>query len=167
MIKATHKVALIAAAACALVFPTLSVAQAAPTGAPDKALMQKIWTAWSTRNPDNAAPFYAQETTFVFYPLAPMKVVGWSAYASEVRKLMSEYRSVDIRVGDDAQVQSQPTLAYGTATLHATQVFTDGRREARDSRWTVVWAKRGERWVVVHEHVSAPLPGRLEKQSGH
>jgi ketosteroid isomerase-like protein len=165
MINPIHKLALVVAA-CALVFSTLTVAQAAPTSAPDKTLMQKIWTAWSTRNPDNAAPFYSHENTSVFYPLAPMKVVGWNAYASEVRKLMSEYSSVDVRVGDDAEVQSGLTFAYGTATLHATQVFTDGRRETRDSRWTVVWEKRGEKWLVVHEHVSAPLPGRLEKQSG-
>lgn len=151
---------------CSLLLTAVAVAQAPTSTAPDKALMQKIWSAWSTRNPDNAAPFYSHEKTSVYYPLAPMKVLGWSAYAAQVRELMSEYSSLDIRVGDDAQVQTQPALAFGTATLHATQVFTDGRRETRDSRWTVVWAKRDGKWLVVHEHVSAPIAGRLEKQSG-
>jgi ketosteroid isomerase-like protein len=28
-----------------------------------------------------------------------------------------------------------------------------------DGRHTAIWEKRGAKWLIVHEHVSAPLPG--------
>jgi len=27
-----------------------------------------------------------------------------------------------------------------------------------DARWTTVWEKRGNNWLIVHDHFSAPLP---------
>jgi ketosteroid isomerase-like protein len=36
-------------------------------------------------------------------------------------------------------------------------VKKDGSKEAMDGRWTLVWEKRGDDWLVVHEHFSVPL----------
>jgi ketosteroid isomerase-like protein len=28
-----------------------------------------------------------------------------------------------------------------------------------DARHTAIWERRGGKWLVVHEHISVPLPG--------
>jgi ketosteroid isomerase-like protein len=40
----------------------------------------------------------------------------------------------------------------------------DGKTENLEGRWTVIWEKRGDNWLVVHEHVSVPLPPMPEKK---
>jgi ketosteroid isomerase-like protein len=37
-------------------------------------------------------------------------------------------------------------------------VNNDGSRLKIDARWTSVWEKRGDTWLIVHEHFSMPLP---------
>jgi ketosteroid isomerase-like protein len=32
-----------------------------------------------------------------------------------------------------------------------------GKRDLGAFRWTVIWQKEGGQWLIVHEHVSAPL----------
>jgi len=32
-----------------------------------------------------------------------------------------------------------------------------GKQEMGAFRWTVVWQKEDGKWLIVHEHVSAPL----------
>jgi ketosteroid isomerase-like protein len=162
-IAAPAKGLILAAIICGALFASAQAQQSTASGVPDKALMQLIWDAWSTRNPDNAAQYYAHGENLVFYPLSPFKDVGWSKYVSGVRTLMADYTSVKITVGDDAQVQHDDKFAFGT-TLHATEAFKSGKRDTGDSRWTVVWEKRGNRWLVVHEHVSAPLKAGLESK---
>ena len=59
----------------ALAFFTLAHADATKVsfgGAPDKAYMQKIWDAWATGDPANAAHFYARGA-HVFLDIAPLK----------------------------------------------------------------------------------------------
>jgi hypothetical protein len=45
-----------------------------------KTLIQHYWEAWSTLNPDNAAPMYAKEADSVFFDIAPLKYNGWEEY---------------------------------------------------------------------------------------
>jgi len=42
-----------------------------------KTMIQHCWEAWSTLNPDKAAPLYAKEADAVFFDLAPLKYNGW------------------------------------------------------------------------------------------
>ena len=42
-----------------------------------KTMIQHYWEAWSTLNPDKAAPLYAKEADAVFFDLAPLKYNGW------------------------------------------------------------------------------------------
>jgi ketosteroid isomerase-like protein len=32
-----------------------------------------------------------------------------------------------------------------------------GKHDIGAFRWTVIWQKTGGQWLIVHEHVSAPL----------
>jgi ketosteroid isomerase-like protein len=60
-------------------------------------------------------------------------------------------------VGDDAVVHVAGDIAWGTATLHLETVDQAGLTQVTELRWTPVWQKDGARWLLVHEHLSAPV----------
>jgi len=37
-------------------------------------------------------------------------------------------------------------------------VKKDGTKEMIEGRWTAVFEKRGDNWIIVHDHFSVPLP---------
>jgi ketosteroid isomerase-like protein len=48
-------------------------------------------------------------------------------------------------------------LTCGAAAWHCNIVHKGGAKELMDGRWTVIWEKRGNDWLVVHEQLlSAP-----------
>lgn len=126
------------------------------SGAPDKILMQNIWDAWSTLDPANAAKYYAKGP-HVFFDIAPLKYNSWEEYEAGVKKVLAGYSSAKLTVNDDAQVHPVGEYAWGTATVGGTMTTASGKQETPTFRWTVVWHKEGGQWLIVHEHVSAPL----------
>jgi ketosteroid isomerase-like protein len=129
----------------------------APSGpVPDKALMQKIWDAWATLDPANAAPYYAPGP-HVFYDLAPLKYNSWSEYDAGVKNLLANYQSAKFTVNDDAAVHPHGDLAWGTATIKEDATMKGGKREMATFRWTVIWEKQEGKWLIVHEHASESL----------
>ena len=123
-----------------------------------KALMRRTLDAWETLDPAKAAPFYAKEPGRTFYDIAPLKYTGWAEYEAGVKKLVGNWVSLKFTLQPDAQVERRGNLAWGTATLHADIVTKEGAKEPLDGRWTVVWEKQGENWLIVHEHTSMPIP---------
>jgi hemoglobin len=130
-----------------------------------KAFMQRNLDAWSTLDPANAAPFYAQEANHVFYDIAPLKYSGWGEYSEGAKKLVGMFSSLKFTLGNDVETHRQGNLAWGTATVRTDLVTKGGAREAMDGRWTVVWEKRGKDWLIVHEHFSVPLPAPVDTAS--
>src|SRR5690349_18258952 len=61
------------------------------TPPPDRAYLQKIWDAWSTLDPANAAPYYSKDPQNVFYDLTPMKYTGWAAYEQGVKAVLAGF----------------------------------------------------------------------------
>jgi len=122
-----------------------------------KAHMQKIMDAWSTLDPSNAAPFYSQEKGNVFYDIAPLKYTGWAAYEEGVKKILADYSTLKLTVRKDSRVRPHGNLAWGTATWHGDAVMKNGAKESLDGRWTVIFQKVGDDWLIIHEHVSVPL----------
>ena len=93
----------------------------------------------------------------MFYDLAPLKYTGWKEYAAGVPNLLADYTSLKLTLGKDAVAHQRGNLAWATTTWHADSVKKDGSKETLEGRWTVVWEKRGDDWLVVHEHFSVPL----------
>jgi ketosteroid isomerase-like protein len=136
-----------------------SAAKTAGVGrTPDRALAQKIWDAWSTMNPDNAAPYYDQSASHMFFDIAPLKYDGWTQYADGVRKLLADYQSIKLTLGSDVQFHPLANLVWvdGTGTLDFS--MKDGSQGQLPLRWTAVWEKKGGQWLITHEHTSVPLP---------
>lgn len=123
---------------------------------PDKAYMQKIWDAWATGNPANAAHFYAQGDR-TFFDIAPLKYNSWDEYQKGATALEADYGSSTFTVNDDAQIHNAGQIVWGTATVKYDMVEKSGKHEIGAFRWTVIWQKENGKWLTVHEHVSEPL----------
>jgi ketosteroid isomerase-like protein len=126
-------------------------------------LMPKIMHAWDNLNPANAAPYYAKDPQLVFYDDSPLKYTGWAEYARGVPKDFAGYKSFKTTLADDVAVHKVGgRFAWGTATWRADAVKLDNSTEIVFGRWTVLFEKRGDTWLIVHEHVSVPVPSEHE-----
>lgn len=144
---------------CLLAIPAVSQNKTAKktmaSGAPDKALAQKLWDGWGTFNTDTVAPFYAKGD-HTFFDVAPLKYSSWDEYASGVKKEFGDYKGAQFTVNDDFQAHPSGDYVWGTSTVKFDMTKTSGKRELGQFRWTVIWHKEGGQWLIVHEHVSMP-----------
>jgi ketosteroid isomerase-like protein len=125
--------------------------------APDKAYLQKIWDGWSTLDTANVAKFYASGP-HTFYDNAPLKYGSWDEYEKGVKAELSGYKSAKFTVNDDAAIHPHGDLVWATATLKEEMISKTGKVEMGNFRWTVVFENQDGKWVIVHEHVSSPMP---------
>ncbi|HXG94922.1 MAG TPA: nuclear transport factor 2 family protein [Blastocatellia bacterium] len=131
------------------------------TDAEFKALIDDYYAAWSSLNPDNAAKYYAKEADLVFYDIAPMKYNGWSEYKEGVMKaFINNFSTGKLTPNNDLKVTRRGNIAWTTVTFHLSATAKAGGANMElDARHTAIWEKRAGKWVIVHEHISAPLPG--------
>jgi ketosteroid isomerase-like protein len=124
-----------------------------------KTLIDRYYAAWSSLNPDNAAPLYAKDADLVFYDIAPLKYTGWADYAKGVRNVLGGFESLKVTPLNDLKVTRRGNIAWTTVTFHMSAKQKGGGQMEMDGRHTAIWEKRGGTWLIVHEHFSAPLPG--------
>jgi ketosteroid isomerase-like protein len=60
---------------------------------------------------------------------------------------------------DDLKVTQRGTIVWTTVTSHLSATPKAGGAIELDCRRTAIWEKRGGKWLIVHEHISTPLPG--------
>jgi ketosteroid isomerase-like protein len=134
----------------------VSNAKEMKSSGPDKAYLQKIWDGWATLDTANVAQFYASGP-HVFFDIAPLKYSSWDEYQKGVTKELADYKSAKFTVNDDAELHSAGNYVWGTATIKEEMTHKSGKVEMGNFRWTVVFEKQGGKWLIVHEHVSAPM----------
>ncbi|MFZ0197756.1 MAG: nuclear transport factor 2 family protein [Candidatus Sulfotelmatobacter sp.] len=123
---------------------------------PDKAYLQKVWDGWATLDPANVAMFYAKGP-HTFFDIAPLKYDSWDAYESGVKNVLSGYKSAKFTLNDDAAIHPHGDLVWATATVKEEMTTKAGKVEMGNFRWTAVLENQDGKWLIVHEHVSAPL----------
>ncbi len=136
--------------------PKTASKKSAAGPAPDSAYMQKIWDGWATLDTANVAKFYASGP-HTFFDIAPLKYDSWDAYEKGVQNVVAGYKSAKFTVNDDASIHPHGDLVWGTATVKEEMTTKADKVEMGSFRWTVVWENQGGKWLIVHEHVSAPL----------
>ena len=136
--------------------PKPAAKKSAAPPAPDKAYLQKIWDAWSTLDPANSAKFYAAGP-HVFFDIAPLKYGSWEEYAKGVKGVLAGYKSAKFTMNDDAVIHPHGDLVWATATISEQMTTKAGKVEMGNCRWTVIFENQDGKWMIVHEHVSAPL----------
>lgn len=157
MIKTSSALCVIALAAIAL--PAGAESKTADDASQFKGLINQYCAAWSSGNTDNPAKLFAKEANLVFYDLAPLKYTGWEEYKQGVQKTFFEsMTSVTLTPKDDLLVTRRGNIAWTSVTGHVSAKMKDGKGMELDYRHTAVWEKRGGKWLIVHDHISTPLP---------
>lgn len=136
--------------------PAMKKTPAGPAPAPDKVLLQKIWDGWSTLDPANVEMYYAKGP-HTFFDIAPLKYGSWEEYEKTSKTVLAGYKSAKFTVNDDADVHPHGDLVWATATIKEEMTAKSGKVEMGNFRWTVIWENEDGKWLIVHEHVSAPL----------
>jgi ketosteroid isomerase-like protein len=125
-----------------------------------RALVPKIVASWETFDLTKIEPYYARDPDLTYFDLAPLKYNNWAEYRATVPKVLFDPNSsLKLKVNDDLRVHSRGSLAWATFTFGADVTAKQGATSHLEGRWTMVLEKRGTNWLVVHEHVSAPLGG--------
>jgi ketosteroid isomerase-like protein len=123
---------------------------------PDKAYLQSIWDGWSTLNPANVEKFYASGPN-TFFDIEPLKYSSFDEYEKGVKAVVSGYKSAKFTLNDDMALHPHGDLVWATATVADQMITTAGKVEMGNFRWTVIFENIGGKWLIVHEHVSAPI----------
>ncbi|MBE3123637.1 MAG: nuclear transport factor 2 family protein [Planctomycetes bacterium] len=157
-------------AALTLLGGALLFAQAPKSGpisgsAPDKARLEQVLAAWASRDVSRPAVFYAKDPDLAFYDIAPRKYKNWAEYEKGAADLFKTLKSLTFKLGDDVQVHHAGNVAWATATVDGDMVNNDGSSLKIDGRWTTVWERRGNAWLIVHDHFSMPLPEPTPKST--
>lgn len=125
-----------------------------------KALIERYYAAWNTLKPENAAEFYAKDADLVFFDIAPLKYKGWSEYKAGVMPaFINNVTSAKLTPSGDLKITRRGNVAWTTLTFHLSAKPKAGGSMEVDARHTAIWELRDGKWLIVHEHVSAPLPG--------
>ena len=125
-----------------------------------RALVPKIVASWETFDLAKIEPYYATDPDLTYFDLAPLKYSNWAEYRATVPKVLFEPNSsLKLKMNDDLRVHSRGSLAWATFTFGADITNKQGATSHLDGRWTMILEKREKGWIVVHEHVSAPLGG--------
>lgn len=149
---------LLALFGASLTFVGARAQQRASEEATFRKLIDEYCMAWSSGNADNAARYYAQEQGMVFYDVAPFSYHSWKEYRAGVQKeFFDNLASAKLTAGKELKVSRRGTIAWMTVPMHLTTTGKDGKRAEYEIRYTGIWEKRGPRWLLVHEHLSAPL----------
>ena len=122
---------------------------------PDTVLMQKVWDGWQTLDPANVAQYYAGGP-HVFFDIAPLKYNNWDEYEKNVKGVLAGYKSAKFTV-DGPEIHPHGDLVWATAVIKNEMTTKAGKVEMGAFRWTVIWGNENGKWLIVHEHVSAPL----------
>jgi ketosteroid isomerase-like protein len=125
-------------------------------GAPDKAYLQKLMDGWSSLDPSTMSQYYDQGE-YTFFDIAPLKYNDWAEYQKGTTELLKGYKRVKLTVNDDAQIHTDGNLTWAAATVKEDAVTVAGKHELATWRWTVIFEKQAGKWMIVHEHTSAPL----------
>jgi ketosteroid isomerase-like protein len=125
-----------------------------------RALVSNIVAAWGTMDISKVAPYYAANVDLAYFDIVPLKYNNWKEYSAGAQKyLFDPNRSIGAKLNDDLAVHRRGSLAWATFTLAIDLVSKEGASSHLNARWTMVLEKRAKGWIVVHEHVSAPLGG--------
>ncbi len=138
----------------------LGLAATRPAGKePDfRAMQAQVDKAWCSLRAENAAPFYAKGADNVFFDAAPLKYQGWAEYQAGAQKLFLDgAKSMKFVPKGDDHVTRSGDVAWMTRTLRISADMKEGKPLELDCRDTVLWVRQGGKWLIAHEHVSAPL----------
>ena len=124
-------------------------------------LITDYYADWSKFNTDAPAKYYAKDADLIFFDIAPMKYTSWKEYSAGVQKnFFDTATSATLTPNmNDLKITRRGNVAWTTVTFRLSIAPKAGGTQALEARHTAIWERRGGHWLIVHEHVSVPLPG--------
>jgi uncharacterized protein (TIGR02246 family) len=132
-------------------------AKAAPSDKAQIAALEKRFAAAvNAKDPAKIMAVYARSGLFVFDATPPRQYVGWEAYKKDWEGFFKKGFPGAIKFTvSDLAITTDGNMAYS----HSIQTI-DAPGNAVPKlvvRVTDVYRKTGDRWLIVHEHVSVPV----------
>lgn len=122
----------------------------------DKAYLQSIWDGWASNDLEKQGRFYAQGPDHLFFDVAPLKYTGWEQYKAGVAPSLKDAPKVTFTLNNDMQIHPEGKITWVAGTLNMQAPLPQGPPQTLTLRWTAVFEREAGRWLIVHEHVSAP-----------
>ncbi len=142
--------------------PTAQAPKEAPkasaaTGATvDRAYLQSIWDGWASADLEKQAQFYVKGPGHLFFDVAPLKYSSWEEYRDGVAPSLKDAPKITYALNDDLQIHPAGAITWVAATLTMSGQTPQGQKETLFLRWTALLEQQDGRWLITHEHVSAP-----------
>jgi hypothetical protein len=111
---------------------------------------------WATLDPANTAQFLCDRSQHLLRYRAS-QIQQLEEYEKGVKGVLAGYNRAQFSVNDDATIHAHGDLVWATATVDHEMTTKAGKVETGNFRWTVVFENEDGQWLIVHEHVSAPL----------
>jgi ketosteroid isomerase-like protein len=118
---------------------------------------EKVYSAWSTLDASKPSMFYAKDPGLAFFDISPLKYRGWQEYEDGSKKTFANWKSIQLTVGPDFHATQAGNIAWATYTLDFAIAPQTGDVIKAQARGTDILEKRGEEWLIIHEHVSVPM----------
>lgn len=122
----------------------------------DRAYLQSIWDGWASADIEKQGRFYAQGAGHLFFDVAPLKYNSWEEYKAGVAPSLKDSPKVTYTLSDDLQIHPAGPYTWVAGTLDMAGASAKGEAQKLTLRWTAVLEQQDGRWVITHEHVSAP-----------
>lgn len=123
-----------------------------------KSLVKDFWAAWSTRNVQNAFHFYATDSSLVVYlPWRTAGYQGWNEFSQTASAIVNDLKVAKFTPHDDIWTQQWGDIAVTAGIFTVDLLAFDGSSTQGDARYTLIWAKRNGKWLILHDHLSAVL----------
>ena len=136
----------------------------AQTEAAIMAVMKRFFEAYETRDLDGFLALFAPDDDVVLIGTgADEKRVGMTEIQAQVERDWSQSDSISLSMGW-YMVSAAGPVAWLSADV-AFQGSAGGQEFSLPGRLTGVLEKRGESWLMVQAHLSAPLAGQAEGES--
>ena len=141
---------------------TSSTKAATPTAASDKAaieaLEQRYVKAFNAKDVNAIMENYAPgDQLFVFDAVPPRQYPSWEAYKKDWEGLFAAYPGPLSDAISDLNVNVIGTVAYAHHIEAGFFTRKDGTRVDVVARVSDVFRRIGDKWLIVHEHVSFPV----------
>jgi ketosteroid isomerase-like protein len=120
--------------------------------------LSDCYKAWELLDMKKLAPFYSKEPgNVIFNDIEPVKLEGWEEFKEAETKIMSRFSTWKVEP-NDVRVTAWDNVAVSTATPLLTGKSKAGKSYSLTIRHTAVWERKGDSWLIIHEHWSIPWP---------
>ncbi len=121
-----------------------------------RALESRFAAAFAAKDVDAIMKVYAPDV-FVFDLVPPRQYVGAAAYREDWKALLSGFAGPIKFEMSDLTVTTDGAVGYGHSIQRISGVDPKGAPVDMTVRVTDVYRKQGGGWLIVQEHVSAPV----------